>query len=305
MTCHSSATCENLSQGFCCKCIQGRKLGNLWSLLDNVLNYLVGCAIQKRKLHTWLHLNNLRMVWRWKKLPSQRYSSKSHWQSWYVCKWYNHWKARITLLCPHPGWKNLYCYFQVWWIFSWNQFHEKFRGNDFTENHTDFQKVLVNFSVKSIPWKISQKFRENDFTESCRVPKSIGEELQSLTVIGTPIAWLFALPNDENPQSQNGFTITGGVFNYTAEIKFPEQNNVDDHYSAKITMQFQGLDAFDNLKASIEILGTIPKLRNSRNSRFQGSKIRLEDFSEIFTRIKPGTMMSQSKRTIGKFENHA
>ena len=106
------------------------------------------------------------MVWRWKKLPSQRYSSKSHWQSWYVCKWYNHWKARITLLCSHPGWKNLYCYFQVWWIFSWNQFHEKFRGNDFTENHTDFQKVLVNFSVKSIPWKISQKFRENDFTEN-------------------------------------------------------------------------------------------------------------------------------------------
>ena len=23
MTCHSSATCENLSKGFCCKCIQG------------------------------------------------------------------------------------------------------------------------------------------------------------------------------------------------------------------------------------------------------------------------------------------
>ena len=45
MTCHSSATCENLSQGFCCKCIQGRKLGKLWSLLDNAPNYLVGCAI--------------------------------------------------------------------------------------------------------------------------------------------------------------------------------------------------------------------------------------------------------------------
>ena len=66
-------------------------------------------------------------------------------------------------------------------------------------------------------------------------------------------------------------------------------------------MQFQGLDAFDNLKASIEILGTIPKLRKSRNSNLnQSIRIKLEDFSEIFTRIKPGTMMSQSKRTIGK-----
>ena len=71
-----------------------------------------------------------------------------------------------------------------------------------------------------------------------RVPKDIGEDLQSLTVIGTPIAWLFALPTNENPQSQNGFTITGGVFNYTAEIKFPE--SID--HSAKITMQFQGSD---------------------------------------------------------------
>ena len=130
-----------------------------------------------------------------------------------------------------------------------------------------------------------------------RIPKIIGEDLQSLTVIGTPIAWLFALPANENPQSQNGFTITGGVFNYTAEIKFPKKI---DH-SAKITMQFQGLDAFDNLKASIEILGTIPKLRKSRNSNLnQSIRIKLEDFSEIFTRIKPGTMMSQSKRTIGK-----
>ena len=66
-------------------------------------------------------------------------------------------------------------------------------------------------------------------------------------------------------------------------------------------MQFQGLDAFDNLKASIEILGTIPKLRKSRNSNLKQSiRIKLEDFSEIFTRIKPGTMMSQSNRIIGK-----
>ena len=119
----------------------------------------------------------------------------------------------------------------------------------------------------------------------------MGEDLQTLTVIGTPIAWLFALP--KNSQSQNGFTITGGQFNYTAEIDFPQSG-----HNAKITMTFKGLDAFDNLKASINILGSVPKIRKTQRKRKKSVKVSIDDIEETFTRIKPGVMMSVSKRNL-------
>ena len=45
-------------------------------------------------------------------------------------------------------------------------------------------------------------------------------------------------------------TITGGQFNYTAEVDFPKTGE-----NVKITMIFKGLDAFDNLRASVEVFG--------------------------------------------------
>ena len=45
-------------------------------------------------------------------------------------------------------------------------------------------------------------------------------------------------------------TITGGQFNYTAEVDFPKTGE-----NVKITMIFKGLDAFDNLRASVEVIG--------------------------------------------------
>ena len=44
-------------------------------------------------------------------------------------------------------------------------------------------------------------------------------------------------------------TITGGQFNYTAEVDFPKTGE-----NVKITMIFKGLDAFDNLRASVEVI---------------------------------------------------
>ena len=82
--------------------------------------------------------------------------------------------------------------------------------------------------------------------------------MQSLTVIGTPIAWLFAKP--DNSDSKNGFTATGGKFNYTAEVKFPESGDI-----ARIFMTFSGLDVFDNLKATVRLEGTVPKLSRGRS----------------------------------------
>ena len=66
-------------------------------------------------------------------------------------------------------------YYTLFRNFSWNQFHEKFRENDFTEklfsrkiSWNDFTKKIIfmkNF-VKMISWKnyFHKKFRENDFT---------------------------------------------------------------------------------------------------------------------------------------------
>ena len=45
-------------------------------------------------------------------------------------------------------------------------------------------------------------------------------------------------------------TITGGQFNYTAEVDFPTTGE-----NVKITMIFKGLDAFDNLRASVDVFG--------------------------------------------------
>ena len=43
--------------------------------------------------------------------------------------------------------------------------------------------------------------------------------MRGLTPLGSPIAWLFA---QSIQGSENGFDITGGKFNYTAEVTFPD-----------------------------------------------------------------------------------
>jgi G2F domain len=39
--------------------------------------------------------------------------------------------------------------------------------------------------------------------------------MQGLVPVGTAISWLFASPKDNG---LNGFSLTGGLFNYTAEV---------------------------------------------------------------------------------------
>ena len=58
------------------------------------------------------------------------------------------------------------------------------------------------------------------YTALSKIPPMIGTAIQSLTCVGTPIAWLFGRPLGE--KAPNGFTLTGGHFNYTARIKFPD-----------------------------------------------------------------------------------
>ena len=52
--------------------------------------------------------------------------------------------------------------------------------------------------------------------------------------------------------AKNGFDITGGVFNYTARVKFLGSNSGK---SAVVKFRFKGIDAFDYLKVEGTVQG--------------------------------------------------
>ena len=52
-----------------------------------------------------------------------------------------------------------------------------------------------------------------------RLERQLGYDLQGVTPLGSPIAWLFSQPVQG---ADNGFTMTGGVFNYTARATFQD-----------------------------------------------------------------------------------
>ena len=59
----------------------------------------------------------------------------------------------------------------------------------------------------------------------------LGHDMQMMTPISTPIAWLFAKPLNG---ADNGFSVTGGVFNYTADLIFP-----DTRHAAQVKYVFK------------------------------------------------------------------
>ena len=77
-----------------------------------------------------------------------------------------------------------------------------------------------------------------------RIDPMVGFDMQSLTAIGNPVAWLYAKPKNGGV---NGFTLTGGVFNYTADISFKGTGN-----RATLKFIFDGLDAFGYLRYIVE-----------------------------------------------------
>ena len=73
-----------------------------------------------------------------------------------------------------------------------------------------------------------------------RIDPSVGFDMQSLTAIGNPVAWLYAKPKNGGI---NGFALTGGIFNYTADVNFVGTGN-----RATLKFVFDGLDAFGYLR---------------------------------------------------------
>ena len=54
--------------------------------------------------------------------------------------------------------------------------------------------------------------------------------------MGTVISWLFAIPQNGGA---NGFSVTGGVLNYTAEVYYPDTGE-------KASLEFQFKVQFQN-----------------------------------------------------------
>jgi len=118
------------------------------------------------------------------------------------------------------------------------------------------------------------------YTAISRVGTDIGYDLQGLVPLGTIISWLFASPENN---SKNGFGLTGGKVNYTAEVRFPETG-----HSATIQANFKGMNVFDYLTAELDISGTLPSIPNR-------DKIAVEDQSIVFTKTEPGVVQARSE----------
>ena len=70
-------------------------------------------------------------------------------------------------------------------------------------------------------------------------------QLQGVVPVGTIISWLFAKPSDGG---QNGFSLTGGILNYTAEVFYPDSGD-----RVSLGFQFRGSDVFDHLRAEVRL----------------------------------------------------
>ncbi|XP_070160368.1 nidogen isoform X1 [Polyergus mexicanus] len=120
------------------------------------------------------------------------------------------------------------------------------------------------------------------YTALSRVPQEIGASFQLLGNLGGVIGWLFAKPVSD---TENGYELTGGLFNHTAELIFPSTGD-----KVTIRSNYLGLDVFGQLKIEADIEGTVPHLERD-------TKVDYGDYDELYTRAKPGMIRAQSERT--------
>ncbi|XP_076314540.1 uncharacterized protein LOC143226890 [Tachypleus tridentatus] len=126
------------------------------------------------------------------------------------------------------------------------------------------------------------------YTAVSKIPLEVGYDMQALFTIGEIVGWLFAVPHSG---AKNGFMVTGGAFNRTVEIEFPQTGHhvtIDDH--------FLGPDVYNQMQVVTQIRGSLPTVPI-------GSKIILNEYEEEFTRISNGLIRSHSSRTYRLQDN--
>lgn len=119
------------------------------------------------------------------------------------------------------------------------------------------------------------------YTALSQGPQEIGSSLQSLNILGGVIGWLFAKPVGN---VKNGYQLTGGVFNHTADIFYPGTGD-----TVSIKQEFLGLDVFDQLRLEADIRGTVPVIETDH-------RLDINDYTEDYTIIDSGNIRSQSTR---------
>ncbi|XP_012343370.1 nidogen isoform X2 [Apis florea] len=119
------------------------------------------------------------------------------------------------------------------------------------------------------------------YTALSRVPEEIGASFQLLGNLGGVIGWLFAKPIGE---TKNGYELTGGLFNHTAELSFPSTGD-----KVTIRSNYLGLDVFGQLKMQAQIEGTLPQLGRETGLDYG-------DYDELYTRVQTGVIRSRAER---------
>ncbi|CAG9578155.1 unnamed protein product [Danaus chrysippus] len=148
--------------------------------------------------------------------------------------------------------------------------HGKMNGviNNQNLNDVDIQAYVVLADGRS-------------YTALSQTPPSLGSSLQLLSVLGSVVGWLFAKPLGE---AQNGYQLTGGLFNHTAHIYFPETGD-----RVTIYQEYVGHDVFDQITLDTDVRGKIPNVPT-------GSRLEVSEYDEQYTIVEPGLIQSESTR---------
>lgn len=150
--------------------------------------------------------------------------------------------------------------------------HGKLNGviNNINLNDVDIQAYVVVADGRT-------------YTALSQAPTSLGSSLQLLNVLGGVIGWLFAKPLGSG---KNGYQLTGGQFNHTADIYFPDTKD-----RVIINQEYDGHDVFDQLTLGVDIRGTIPSI-------LTGTRLEISEYNEDYTIVEPGLIHSASSRTF-------
>ncbi|XP_047530090.1 nidogen [Vanessa atalanta] len=150
--------------------------------------------------------------------------------------------------------------------------HGKLNGiiNDVNLNDVDIQAYVVVADGRT-------------YTALSQAPPLLGSSLQLLTVLGGVLGWLFAKPSGT---AKNGYQLTGGLFNHTADIYFPDSKD-----RVTINQEYIGHDVFDQITLDADIRGTIPIVSS-------GSRLEISEYNEEYTVVEAGLIHSVSSRTF-------
>lgn len=138
--------------------------------------------------------------------------------------------------------------------------------NEEEANNLDLQSYVVMTDARA-------------YTAISKIPTTIGADIQAVQIMGATIAFLFAKPVGE---SLNGFQLTGGIFNHSATIEFPNTNQ-----KVSIRQKYLGLDAFGQLKLEADITGELPSLP-------EDVQVSIDEYQEQYTITATGIIQSSS-----------